>query len=70
MLGYIIKRLILAPFTLLGVVTIVFIAVRLVPGDPIELMIPQDLPPTNQQAFIARINQEYGFDKQIGRAHV
>lgn len=65
MARYIIRRLLLAPITLLGVVTIVFIAMRLVPGNPIELMVPQGLPPADEQAYIAHLNHEYGFDQPL-----
>lgn len=39
MIGYIIKRLLLAIPTILGVIFIVMLTIELVPGDPVELML-------------------------------
>ena len=38
--GEIIRRLVLIPPTLVGVAVIVFVLLRVVPGDPIAMMIP------------------------------
>ena len=47
----ILKRLALIPPTLLGVGAIVFVLLRVVPGDPIAMMIPPGASP----ADIARL---------------
>jgi ABC-type dipeptide/oligopeptide/nickel transport system permease component len=47
--------------TLLGVAVIVFFVIRVVPGNPIAMM----LPPGATDADIARLQALYGFDKSI-----
>ena len=47
--------------TLLGVAIIVFFVIRIVPGNPIAMM----LPPGASEADIARLEALYGFDKSI-----
>lgn len=47
--------------TLLGVAVIVFVVIRIVPGDPISMM----LPPGATDADIARLKAFYGLDKSI-----
>ena len=49
--GEIIRRLVLVPPTLFGVGAIVFVLLRVVPGDPIAMMIP----PGASEADIARL---------------
>jgi peptide/nickel transport system permease protein len=57
---YILKRLVLAIPTLIGVSLIVFFMVRLIPGDVVE-QIAGDAPPTPE--FRAQIEEELGLDK-------
>ena len=38
--GEMVRRLVLIPPTLVGVAAIVFVLLRIVPGDPIAMMIP------------------------------
>ena len=57
---YILKRLLLAIPTLIGVSLIVFFMVRLIPGDIVE-QIAGDSPPTPE--FRAQIEKELGLDK-------
>lgn len=47
--------------TLLGVAVIVFVVIRVVPGNPVAMM----LPPGATEADIARLNALYGLDKSI-----
>lgn len=47
--------------TLFGVAVIVFVVIRVVPGNPIAMM----LPPGATEADIARLEALYGFDKSI-----
>ncbi|MCV2891697.1 ABC transporter permease [Lentibacter sp. XHP0401] len=54
-------RLITTAVTLFGVAVIVFIVIRVVPGNPIAMM----LPPGATDADIARLQAQYGFDKSI-----
>ncbi|MFN5451081.1 MAG: ABC transporter permease, partial [Bradyrhizobium sp.] len=57
----ILKRLALIPPTLLGVGAIVFVLLRVVPGDPIAMMIPPGASP----ADIARLRALYGLDQPL-----
>ena len=57
----ILKRLALIPPTLLGVGAIVFVLLRVVPGDPIAMMIPPGASP----ADIARLRTLYGLDQPL-----
>ncbi len=58
---YILKRLLLAVPTLFGVAVIVFVLLRVVPGDPVSMMIG----PEATQADIERLREFYGLDKSI-----
>src|SRR5579863_8007433 len=59
--GEIIRRLVLVPPTLFGVAVIVFVLLRVVPGDPIAMMIP----PGASEADIVRLRALYGLDLPI-----
>src|ERR1700676_2542172 len=59
--GEIIRRLVLIPPTLAGVGVIVFVLLRVVPGDPIAMMIPPGATPTD----ISRLRAFYGLDQSI-----
>lgn len=54
-------RLLTTAVTLFGVAVIVFVVIRVVPGNPIAMM----LPPGATEADIARLQAQYGFDKSI-----
>lgn len=54
-------RLLTTAVTLFGVAVIVFVVIRVVPGNPIAMM----LPPGATEADIARLEAQYGFDKSI-----
>jgi peptide/nickel transport system permease protein len=54
-------RLLTTAVTLFGVAVIVFVVIRVVPGNPIAMM----LPPGASEADIARLQAQYGFDKSI-----
>ena len=59
--GEVVRRLILIPPTLFGVAAIVFVLLRVVPGDPIAMMIP----PGASAADILRLRAFYGLDQPI-----
>ncbi len=59
--GEIIRRLVLIPPTLFGVAVIVFVLLRVVPGDPIAMMIPPGASPVD----IDRLRAFYGLDRSI-----
>lgn len=57
----ILQRVVSTLLTLFGVAVIVFVVVRVVPGNPIAMM----LPPGATQADIAQLKALYGLDKSI-----
>jgi peptide/nickel transport system permease protein len=54
-------RLVATAITLIGVAVIVFFVIRIVPGNPIAMM----LPPGATEADIARLTERYGLDASI-----
>jgi ABC-type dipeptide/oligopeptide/nickel transport system permease component len=56
-----VRRLLLVPPTLLGVALIVFVLLRVVPGDPVAMMIS----PGASAADIRALHAHYGLDKPI-----
>ena len=61
MLKYLVKRLLLAIPTLLLVALIVFVLVRLVPGDPAQVMLGEGADPT----ALAAVHHEMGLDRPL-----
>lgn len=61
LLRAILLRLVTTAVTLFGAALIVFVVVRVVPGDPIAMM----LPPNATEADEARLRALYGLDKSI-----
>ncbi len=61
LLSAILQRLLTTAITLIGVAVIVFVVVRVVPGNPIAMM----LPPGATDQDIARLTAQYGLDKTI-----
>jgi len=59
----VILRLVTTAVTLLGVAVIVFVVIRVVPGNPIAMM----LPPGATEDDMARLTALYGLDKSIFR---
>jgi peptide/nickel transport system permease protein len=59
--GYLLRRLLLAVPTLFGVAVIVFVLLRVVPGDPIAMM----LPPGARAEDIDNLRKLYGLDQSI-----
>ena len=59
----VILRLLTTAVTLLGVAVIVFVVIRVVPGNPIAMM----LPPGATEDDVARLTALYGLDKSIFR---
>lgn len=59
--AYFLKRLLWALPTLFGVAVIVFVLLRVVPGDPIAMMIP----PGASKADVENLRALYGLDKPI-----
>lgn len=63
---YLLKRLLWAIPTLLGVAVVVFVLVRVVPGDPIAMM----LPPGATAEDVGRLRALYGLDASIPKQFV
>lgn len=61
LLGKVVVRLLTMGVTLAGVAVIVFFVIRVVPGNPIAMM----LPPGASEEDIARLTALYGLDKSI-----
>lgn len=61
LLRILLKRLLSMSITLIGVAVIVFFVIRIVPGNPIAMM----LPPGAGEEDIARLKALYGFDKSL-----
>ena len=57
----VIRRLVMAAITLFGVATIVFVLLRIVPGDPIAMMISPGATPSD----IAALRAHYGLDASL-----
>jgi peptide/nickel transport system permease protein len=62
---YVAKRTALIIPTLLGVVTLVFVLVRLAPGNPIEMMLPPNITGSAQTELIRRLTALYGFNRPL-----
>jgi peptide/nickel transport system permease protein len=62
---YIIRRLIQSVFVLLIVTWLVFLGVRLLPGDPILMLITQDDLQGYSEERVALLKHEFGLDKPI-----
>src|SRR5688572_9560159 len=61
--SYILRRLIWAIPTLMVEAIVVFVLVRVVPGDPIAMM----LPPGATQEDVGRLRASYGLDAPIAK---
>ncbi|HLU20607.1 MAG TPA: ABC transporter permease [Pusillimonas sp.] len=61
MLKTILARLVSMALTMLGVAIVVFVLIRVAPGNPIAMM----LPPGATEADIARLTAMYGLDKSL-----
>ena len=66
MIGYILKRLLLAVPTLLAVLSIVFVLARVLPGDPAQTILGDQ---ATQEALTA-MRHRLGIDKPIGAQYV
>ncbi len=66
MARHIARRLLYSIFVLWGALTIVFVAVRVIPGDPAQMMIGS----SGTQADVARLRHRLGLDAPIGVQYV
>jgi peptide/nickel transport system permease protein len=72
MFQYIMRRLLLVVPTLLGVTIIIFVLMRLVPGDVAEILVfdAGSLSPQEVERQIAEIRQELGLDQPVVTQYV
>lgn len=65
MLSYIARRLVYAAITFLGIITVVFILIHAVPGDPVEYYVGLDAGPRPPAAVVERIRAEHHLDQPL-----
>jgi peptide/nickel transport system permease protein len=65
MTAYIIRRIVQAIFVLLLVSIIVFVSLRVLPGDPIYLLMTSEEATQKSEEEIALIRHQYGLDKPL-----
>jgi peptide/nickel transport system permease protein len=65
MVAYIIRRLLIGVVILILVTLLVFLAMRLLPGDPLVLFISQSQTETYTPERLAELRHEYGLDKPL-----
>lgn len=63
--GYVARRLLALIPVLLGVVTLVFLLLHLIPGDPVDLMLGEQALPGDQQA----LRHALGLDRPLGEQY-
>lgn len=66
MAHFILKRLLALPFLALGTATLVFFAARLLPGDPVVLLLSPTFPPE----LTEHLRLEFGLDKGLGTQYI
>jgi peptide/nickel transport system permease protein len=70
MTTYIIRRLMLGVITLLLVTLLVFLAMRLLPGDPLIIYISQSQVQLFSPERLAELRHEYGLDKSLPMQYI
>ena len=66
MLAYFVRRLVFAIPTLLAVLTLVFVLVRIVPGDPAQVILGDQA----SAAAIAALHERLGLDQPLWRQYL
>ena len=65
MLGYIVKRILLAVPTLIGISLVTFIVIRMAPGDPAKLAVSDVMDPKMSIRIYEQLREYYGLDKPM-----
>lgn len=65
MYAYVIRRVLTGIPVILGVLTIVFLSLHMTPGDPIDLLIPADVPSDAGEVLAAQLRARYGLDQPL-----
>lgn len=66
LIAYIVKRVLLVLPTLIGVITMIFFLVRILPGDPTHLLAGEQASPE----IIERLKAEFGLDRPIYEQYI
>lgn len=66
MIRYLLQKIGYALFTLLGVVSVIFILFTIVPGDPAQMMLDQNEDPEQ----LAKVRAKYGFDQPLSKQYL
>lgn len=66
MLGYIVRRIVQSVVVVLLVSVLVFILVRALPGDPVEIVVSQSVMGGDTEEQIAQLRKELGLDRNVG----
>ena len=61
MKGYVLKRILIAIFTMFLVLTVVFFVFRLGGADPVAIMLPPDAMPQDAE----KLTRKFGLDKPL-----
>lgn len=70
MTAYIIRRLFMGVIILLLVTLLVFLAMRLLPGDPLVIYISQSQVQMFSEERLAELREEYGLDKSLPEQYI
>lgn len=65
MVAYVIRRLLQALIVILIVSVMIFSIIRLLPGDPIEMLVSQNITAEDPEAMVAQIKAEMGLDRPL-----
>ncbi len=65
MTAYIIRRLLLAVLVLVLVSVLIFLIMRLLPGDPLLMLMSKEQISTYSKNQLAELRYQYGLDKPV-----
>jgi len=65
MFGYIVKRVLLAVPTLIGISIVTFVVINLAPGDPAKLRVGEIQDPKMSARIYEQLRQHYGLDRPL-----
>ena len=63
MLAYVVKRLIMIPFLLLGVASVSFLLTQMTKGDPLAALVPERM--MSNPAVVETVRPQWGLDKPV-----
>ncbi|HEV8431845.1 MAG TPA: ABC transporter permease [Thermoanaerobaculia bacterium] len=65
MTAYIVRRLLYAVFTFLGITVVTFTLIHAVPGDPIEFLASKEMKSVSSPRLVAALRHEYHLDQPL-----